>query len=105
VVDSFAVKVAFPTGNGNEHIWVDVISHTGDDITGTIDNNPEFRPDLKDGMTVTVKEANVSDWGYLRDGRLYGNFTTRVLVKHMAPDEAAQVKAMLSETALEPPEK
>jgi uncharacterized protein YegJ (DUF2314 family) len=101
-VDSFALKIAFPTsGSGAEHIWIDVNSRSGDDIVGVINNDPEFRPDLKLGMTVHVKASQISDWQYRKDAMLYGHFTTRVLVKHMKADEAADTLKLLSPTPLE----
>ena len=101
-VDFYTVKVAFPTsGGGAEHIWVDVISHQGDVIVGKIDNDPEYRKDLKIGQIVDVKAADISDWSYRRDGKLFGHFTTRVLLKHVSPAEAEETRQMLAPTPLE----
>jgi uncharacterized protein YegJ (DUF2314 family) len=102
-IDMYSLKIAFPTsGGGAEHIWIEVVSRDGDNIVGTIDNDPEYRPDLKLGMTVHVKASQISDWSYRRGGKLFGHFTTRVLVRRMQPAEAADTLKLLSPTPLEP---
>jgi uncharacterized protein YegJ (DUF2314 family) len=102
-VDRYGLKIRFPTqSGGGEHIWIDVTSRNGDDIVGVIDNDPEYRPDLKLGMTVHVKAADITDWSYRRGGKMFGGFTTRVLLKHLDEADAAKTRTLLSPSPVEP---
>ena len=90
------------TGGGTEHIWMDVLDHSADKITGRLANEPEHLSGLSIGSQVEVDVRDVSDWAYSRDGKFYGHFTTRVLSERMPPDVRAQADRMLAPTPLEP---
>lgn len=97
-----SLKVALPTGGGSlEHIWVGDISVEGDKISAVLANDPIDLPGLSFGSPVTFSREQISDWSYVKDGKMYGHYTTRVVVKHVDPAEAAQLRAMLSENPVE----
>ncbi len=97
------LKVALRTSRGGyEHIWVDSIVRQDGRITARLANDPDNIPGLKLGSPVVVDPAAISDWSYRSGGRLYGHFTTRVLLKRASPEEAQQIQALLSPTPLEP---
>jgi len=97
-----SLKVGLPaTGGGHEHIWVGHIQAKGDKITGLLANEPNALPGLKLGSPVTFTQGQISDWAYTKGGKLYGHYTTRVVIKHIDPAEAAPVRAMLSENPVE----
>ncbi|SFK19984.1 YegJ family protein [Caulobacter sp. UNC279MFTsu5.1] len=96
-----SLKVGLATSNGHEHIWVSDIEAKGDTITGRLANDPDNLPGLKLGSPVTFTRAQISDWAYEKNGKLYGHYTTRIVIKHIDPAEAAQVRAMLSENPVE----
>jgi uncharacterized protein YegJ (DUF2314 family) len=99
----FTMKVAMPTSRGGvEHIWMDVRDHRGDEIDGTLANEPVDLPNYRIYSKVTVKPAQVSDWAYPKDGKFYGHFTTRVLMSQVSAEERVATLAMLWPTALEP---
>jgi uncharacterized protein YegJ (DUF2314 family) len=101
--EAYSLKVGLPAAHGGlEHIWVDGIVRKGDVITAHISDDPRDLPNLTNGSEITVDPARISDWGYIVDGRRYGCFTTRVLIKRLPPDEMARYSAMLHPTALEP---
>jgi uncharacterized protein YegJ (DUF2314 family) len=95
------LKVGFPVDNGHEHIWVNQIARKGDQLTGTLANEPNWMPGLHQGSPVTFAPELVSDWSYEKGGKLWGNYTTRVMVPSLAPEEAEAVKANLSDTPTE----
>jgi uncharacterized protein YegJ (DUF2314 family) len=98
----FTLKVAMPTRHGSlEHIWVDSIERRDGTIRAKLADDPDDIAGAKLGSPVVVDPGRISDWGYLVDGKLYGHFTTRVLVKRMAPGEAAAVNALLQPKPLE----
>lgn len=80
---------------GVEHIWVSNVSHRGNVLVGELDNDPAA-PGYRLGQRVEVPLSQVSDWAWRgSDGVMRGHRTTRVLLKRIAPDEAAQIKAWL----------
>jgi len=96
------LKVGFPVkGGGHEHMWLNTIKREGAVITGVLGNDPAFIPSMKLGDVVTIDPALISDWSYERNGRLYGSYTTRVLVGQMSAEEAAPYRKMLSDKPLE----
>jgi uncharacterized protein YegJ (DUF2314 family) len=96
-----SLKVGLVSSNGHEHIWVSEIRVKGDKITGRLANDPDDLPGLKLGSPVSFTEDQISDWAYEKNGKLYGHYTTRIVIKHIDPAEAAPVRAMLSENPVE----
>jgi uncharacterized protein YegJ (DUF2314 family) len=94
--DSFSVKMPVHDGKQVEHFWLTNVTYADGVFTGEIDNDPEFVHTVKLGQTVSVKKEEISDWLYMKDGKMYGNYTVRVLLPKMDPDEAAKIKAMLA---------
>jgi uncharacterized protein YegJ (DUF2314 family) len=98
----YRIKIAFPIPGGAEAMWIKPTGHQDDHIDGVLTDDSAFRPDLKEGMTVHVRESDVDDWGYSHKGRLWGNFTTVLLFDEMTPEEAAFTRSVLGPTRLEP---
>lgn len=68
------------TTKGNvEHIWVAVQSVDGDVVRGVLANEPMDLGQLKIGSKVECKLAELSDWLFLRDGKMVGGYTVKVL--------------------------
>ncbi len=96
------LKVGFPTpGGGREHMWLHDIRRTNGVITGVLENIPDAPMSIRKGDTVTIDAVEISDWGYARGGRLYGNFTTRAMLKYLDPGIVEQLRALLSDRPLE----
>jgi uncharacterized protein YegJ (DUF2314 family) len=93
----FALKVKISDSHGVEYFWVVDIERSGGKIRGTINNDPETVKSVKLGDKMEVPEADISDWIYMRDGKMVGNYTVRPLLKRMAPEEAAAIKKTLAE--------
>ena len=51
---------------------------------------------VKIGDRITIPDADISDWMYVREGKIYGNETVKALYKTMAPEEAAAIKKMMA---------
>ena len=64
---------------------------------GAIDNEPGIVSNVTIGQQWGVDKSEVSDWMYLRDGKVYGNYTLRPLMKSMPEDQAARIRAMMAE--------
>ena len=94
---NFCLKVKIQDGKAVEHFWVNNVEKKDGKISGEIGNDPEMVHNVKLGQRIDVPEPDISDWLYMRDGKMVGNYTVRVLFKQMSPDELAKIKAMLAE--------
>ena len=83
--EEFAIKTAFHTSQpgGEEHIWVNQLSHSGSSFKGALANEPLDIPGEKFGSPVEVKDADVEDWVIASDGgkKIEGDFSTAVVTK------------------------
>lgn len=102
-IDGAAVKIAVPTGDGHaEVIWVTPFAQTSENgFLGLFANAPRDIPDASVGDAIAFERAQVRDWSFVgADTKLYGSFTTRVLLPHIPRDQAAQIASVLSELPL-----
>ena len=92
----FNVKIGLPSSEGTfEHIWVSDVSSDENQFKGKLINEPFRLPNYSIGDTVIFVESQISDWQYLKNGKSEGNFTTRIALKTMPADKAAEVREML----------
>jgi len=95
------VKVGFPItsedGENDEVIWVGPFSKSGNTFTGALANDPVYIGGAY-GDEVTFTQDMIRDWMYQgEDGKLYGNYTTRVMLPELTATQAAQISQLLSE--------
>jgi uncharacterized protein YegJ (DUF2314 family) len=95
----FALKVAIPVGGngGAEHIWFGDIERHDGTITGVLGNVPRDVTSLRAGQRIEIAEDRISDWMFMRAGKIVGNQTMRPALKRMQPQEAARYRAMLAD--------
>lgn len=93
--EGFALKVRIEDDGQSEHFWLTDVKRDGGKLSGSINNDPQWVGNVKMGQRYEFKEADVSDWMFMRKGRIVGNETLRVLLGHMPAAEAAQYKRML----------
>jgi len=81
-IDDFSVKVEMLTtdGTNTEHIWVAPFIEIDSGFSGFLSNDPVALGCLSFGSEISFSQEQISDWSYMRDGRAYGNYTTRVLI-------------------------
>lgn len=92
-----AVKAPIRDGNNTEHVWLSEVTYKDGKFEGTIDNQPEAVRNVKIGQRWVVEKYEISDWMFLRNGKMYGNYTLRPLLKTMPEDEAEQLRSILAE--------
>ena len=100
----FQLKVGLPTddGRGEEFVWMTVNEVTADQqIHGRISDEPTAMRKLHRGSAVAVDPSLIADWTYTKNGKAYGHFTTRALMKSANPEQRAQAEALLAPTPLE----
>ncbi|ATQ43476.1 YegJ family protein [Caulobacter mirabilis] len=101
VAQTGAVKIGFPHKDGEEYMWLVALKRDGDKLTGRLDNRPEHDVGYAEGDIVAFDADQIVDWYYNRDGRMYGSYTTRVMLPRLAPADADQLRALLSDKPLE----
>jgi len=101
-LDAFSVKVEMLTSDGvtTEIIWVSPFIETETGFLGLLANDPDDLPGLAYGSEIEFTFDQIADWSYVRDGRGFGNFTTRVMLPDIDPDLAQELKDYLSEVPL-----
>lgn len=94
-----AVKVAIPLEGdaGTEVIWVTPFAARDGLFIGALANEPRFLTGLTSGDVIAFDGGQVRDWSfYGQDGKMYGSYTTRVILADLGPAQAAQIRALLS---------
>ena len=92
----FAVKVPIQDKGETEHFWLTDIVYRNGKFEGVIGNEPGMVTNVKNGQKWTVKKSDISDWLFMRDGKMYGNYTIRPLLKTMSEEEAAKFRSILA---------
>ena len=92
----FAVKVPVQDKEETEHFWLTDIVYRNGKFEGVIGNDPGMVTNVKSGQKWTVKKSEISDWMFMREGKMYGNYTLRPLLKTMPEEEAAKLRSILA---------
>ena len=79
-----------------EHFWVEKLEKKDGKIFGSIANDPDLVHNVKLGDRIEIPEPDISDWFYMRNDKMVGNYTMRVLFDHMSADEVKKYKALLA---------
>ena len=92
----FAVKVPIEDKEEIEHFWLTDIVYRNGKFEGIIGNEPGIVTNVKEGQKWSVKKSEISDWLFMRDGKMHGNYTMRPLLKTMPEEEAAKFRSLLA---------
>lgn len=88
---TFAAKLAIPTDDGVEFIWVALLQIEDSYLMGRISNLPENIKGIKQGQRIKFTTDDIMDWTYHKDGKRKGNYTARALAKRMPPAEGQRM--------------
>ncbi len=94
--ENYAVKAPIVDGDETEHFWLVDVTFADDKFTGTIDNEPGMVSNVKIGQKYTLGKTEISDWLYMRDGKMYGNYTMRPLLATMPKEQAEQFRSIFA---------
>jgi uncharacterized protein YegJ (DUF2314 family) len=83
----FSLKVRITDDRGVEH----------GKTMGTINNDPNTVTSVKLGDRLEIPEADISDWLFIRDGKMVGNFTLKPLFKQMPKAEVEKLKGIMAD--------
>jgi uncharacterized protein YegJ (DUF2314 family) len=95
--EDHAVKAPIKDGEETEHFWLTEVSFRDGQFHGTIGNDPGVVTNVKLGQSWSIAKDDISDWMFMREGKMHGNYTMRPLLKTLSDEEAASLKAMLAE--------
>jgi uncharacterized protein YegJ (DUF2314 family) len=93
---NFAVKVPIEDEGKVEHFWLTGISYSDNHFEGKIGNDPGVVSNVKFGQVIRVHKREITDWLFMRDGKMHGNYTLRPLLATMSAEEAAMYRSMLA---------
>lgn len=89
-----SLKVKFETSNGGgEHIWLTDVQYKNGKYSGILDNEPEYITEYKIGDKIEVDNSKISDWMYIKNGKLFGGYTMKLLRSRMTETEREQFDA------------
>lgn len=91
----FNLKVRIEDENGVEHFWCADVHRERGRMTGVINNDPMKVRSVSIGQRVVFTEDQISDWLYMRNGKMIGNYTVRPLMRDMSKEERREIEAML----------
>ncbi|RCS46144.1 DUF2314 domain-containing protein [Bremerella cremea] len=95
--ENFAVKAPIRDGEQVEHFWITNISYKDGKFIGQINNEPGMVKNVTLGQKWTISKKEISDWMYMRDNKIHGNYTLRPLLKTLPEAEAKKMRAILAD--------
>ena len=90
--EDFNIKVKIEDAHGTEYFWLGDLRLDSEPYQGVIGNDPGIVRNVKFGQQYSFSRADISDWMYMSNGVMQGNYTLRVILKSMPDDEAEEIK-------------
>ena len=93
-----ALKVRFSTRKGGEHIWIaEVKKLPNGAYSGRFANEPRDLPGKHAGGEVKFSEADISDWMFMRNGKIVGGETIKPTLKSLPKADADALRARMEQ--------
>jgi uncharacterized protein YegJ (DUF2314 family) len=70
-----------------EHMWLSDVDFDGRQISGTLLNSPNWLTSVKEGDSVRLPLAEISDWMFAIGGEVYGAYTVNLMRSRMSSRE------------------
>jgi uncharacterized protein YegJ (DUF2314 family) len=80
-----------PEPDKAEFIWAEIVSRSPGFTLVRLANAPAD-PRWKLGQQVSVRDSDVIDWGYYKDGVMQGQYTTRILLPTLGPADSEAIR-------------
>ena len=93
----FGVKAPIEDNGEVEHFWLTDVTYSDGTFEGLIGNDPGMVRNVTFGQKWKISKTEISDWTFMRDGKMHGNYTLRPLLKTMPDEEAEMYRSMLAE--------
>ena len=93
-----ALKVRFPTAGNDEHIWMSQVKRLpGGEYAARFADTPQNLPGKRLGDLAGFKDADISDWMFMRNGKIVGGETIKPLLKSMPKKDADALRARMEQ--------
>lgn len=91
--EDFMVKVRFSEGDENvEHMWLNELKAKGNKLTGELIGTPEIITRVHSGDLIEVNKDSLSDWYYVRNGKMIGGYTIKYFYNKMPKEEQLKME-------------
>jgi uncharacterized protein YegJ (DUF2314 family) len=96
-LSGFSVKIRFDYGEGNgEHMWLSDLHYRGTRLFGVLDSDPVNIHSVHAGDSLAIDVDRLSDWMYVKNSRMVGGYTLKVLYNKMTEKEKKEFREQLS---------
>jgi len=92
----FNLKVRIDDEDKTEHFWFSDIQKKDGRLSGVVNNDPRFVKSVTVGQRVRFSEEQISDWLFMQNGKMVGNFTVRPLMRRMSKEQLKELEAKLA---------
>jgi uncharacterized protein YegJ (DUF2314 family) len=93
-----SLNVRFSTRKGGEHIWIaEVKKLPNGAYSGFFANEPRDLPGKRAGDPVKFSEADISDWMFMRNGKIVGGETIKPTLKSLPKADADALRARMEQ--------
>lgn len=95
----FRLKIALPHHGqpGGAEVWLDSVARDGDRLSGQLAAETPDLPQVKRGDIVEFSEPQITDWAFFSGEKLYGHYTTRVMLPRLPPEQADAMRSMFAD--------
>lgn len=90
--EGFKLKVMVSDESGVEHLWFSPFKEIDGGYAGVLVNEPTVIESMKYGEVYAFKTSQITDWGYVLNGKQIGSYTVCVLFKTMEKSVVEQYK-------------
>jgi uncharacterized protein YegJ (DUF2314 family) len=98
---NFSVKYPFSADEGGdvstEHIWLTGIHSKNGRYYGKLAGTPVHLSGMKRGDTITFIADDITDWMYVKDGKIVGGLSIKYLLEQIPKDKRSEVQDKLLE--------
>jgi uncharacterized protein YegJ (DUF2314 family) len=96
----FRLKIALPRMDGkpgDTQAWVETVARDGDKLSGQLAAETPELVGLKRGEVVEFTEPRIVDWAFFSGEKLYGHYTTRVMLPKLPSEQADAMRSMFGD--------
>jgi uncharacterized protein YegJ (DUF2314 family) len=90
--EGFKLKIMVSDNSGVEHLWFSPFKEIEGGYAGVLVNEPGIIQSMKYGQVYAFKFSQITDWGYVLNGKQVGSYTVCVLFQTMPKDIVEQYK-------------
>jgi uncharacterized protein YegJ (DUF2314 family) len=101
----FVVVAPVFNGRRSEKVWLRDVKVDGPFFEGVVAQQMWTASSMKPGDVYRVNQRAISDWMFVRDGRLMGGLTVRVMRRRMSEEDWAMVQRAMGVTEDVPAER